>query len=88
MTGYRPDANRSPGRAARLDAAAAVGAFLQRDSNALREVLARSAQPQELAHCLAAMAATVMLAAWPEETRSSFLTGWTSGASAREDDAA
>ena len=64
-----------PGHAAQLDAAAAVGAWLQEDFAALRAVIEQSEQPRELVRCLVAMAGLLLLT-WPtDEMRSSFLAG-------------
>ena len=70
-----------PGQAARLDTAAAVGAWLQEDFAALHAVIEQSEQPRELARCLVSMAGLLLLT-WPtDEMRASFLAGYMYGAS-------
>ena len=70
-----------PSRAARLDAAAAVGAWLHGDTEVLCAVIEESEKPRELARCLAAMAGAVLLS-WPSpDTHASFLAGLVHSAS-------
>ena len=70
-----------PSQAARLDAAAAVGAWLHGDSEVLRAVIEESEEPRELARCLAVMSGAVLLS-WPSpDMRASFLAGLVHSAS-------